>query len=357
MKVGLVGTGWRADFFLRIAAALPPAIEIVGVSTRDLAKGELIGAHWGVQQVRTPAELVDSLRPDFVVASVAKEVMPEVIATVVARGVPVLAETPPAGSGESMRALWSVLDTPELVQVAEQHPSLPRFQACAAVIAAGTIGTVTSAQLSWTHGYHAVALLRALLGVGFAEVLVTATRFTAPAAVSLGRSGWPSEHAMAEVPQTIATLDFGDRLGLYDFTEGQWFHPLMSRRLVIRGTGGEIVNDAVTRLIDPQTPVRSEFVRRQTGIDGDLEGADLDTIALDGEVRYRNPFGGLRFSDEEIAMATVVTRMAAWVRGEGEPPYPLAEACQDQLIALAIEESAETSTPTRVGKDLWAAQK
>jgi hypothetical protein len=41
--------------------------------------------------------------------------------------------------------------------------------------------------------------------------------------------------------------------------------------------------------------------------------------------------------DDEIAMATLLERMADWVRGERPEPYPLAEGAQDQQVALAIE--------------------
>jgi hypothetical protein len=34
--------------------------------------------------------------------------------------------------------------------------------------------------------------------------------------------------------------------------------------------------------------------------------------------------------------------MAAWVRREGLPPYPLAEGVRDQELALAVEEAADS---------------
>jgi hypothetical protein len=89
-------------------------------------------------------------------------------------------------------------------------------------------------------------------------------------------------------------------------------------------------------------------------MDGDLEGSDLDTLSLDGEVLYRNPYRGVRLSDEEIAIASMMTRMGSWLRGESGPPYPLAQACQDQLISLAIDESAASSTPLTIGRQLWS---
>src|SRR6202012_2622292 len=151
----------------------------------------------------------------------------------------------------------------------------------------------------WTQDYHAVAMLRGLLGAGFREATVMAQAFTAPITASLTREGWPDRAELTNVTRTVALLNFGDRLGVYDFTEDQWFHPLMGRRLTGGGTTGEIIGDQVTTLVDHRTPVTAALQRRQTGIDGDLEGFDLDTISLGTDVLYRNPFQGVRLSDED----------------------------------------------------------
>ena len=353
-RFGLVGTGWRADFFLRLAAALPSRFEVAAVATRDPAKGEAIEKAWSVPTVRSASDLIATCRPDFVVASVNRVATPEIIETCVRHGTPVLAETPPALDLAAMREMWQRLSRPELVQVAEQYPYLPKLQAFRALIAAGRLGDVTAAEVSWTHGYHAVAMLRGLLGAEFREATVTAQALTAPITASLGRDGWPDSISLTDVTRTIALLNFGDRLGVYDFTDGQWFHPLMGRRLTVRGTTGEIIGDRVTTLVDHRTPVTATLHRRQTGIDGDLEGFDLDTITLGSDVLYRNPFQGARLSDEDIAIATVLDRMSDWVRGAAEPPYPLAQACQDHLLALAIAEAAKESRPVTVGREAWA---
>jgi hypothetical protein len=72
-------------------------------------------------------------------------------------------------------------------------------------------------------------------------------------------------------------------------------------------------------------------------------------------ILYRNPFVGLRFSDEEIAISTMIAATAAWARGDGPPPYPLAEGCQDHLIGLAIEESASKGMPVTTSAEHWAS--
>jgi hypothetical protein len=130
---------------------------------------------------------------------------------------------------------------------------------------------------------------------------------------------------------------------------------LRTRRIVVRGTRGELVDDRVVRLADPTTPVESVLLRRQTGLDLNLEGLDLKHISLDGRVVYRNPFAGCGLSDDDLAVADLAVRTGAWTRGEAPPPYPLAEGCQDHLIALAIEESLATGAAVRTTVEDWAS--
>ena len=96
-------------------------------------------------------------------------------------------------------------------------------------------------------------------------------------------------------------------------------------------------------------------MRRQTGLDGDLEGADLDTFTWCGRTLYVNPYRGSRLSDEEIAVADLLERTLRWRRAEGDPPYPLAEGCQDQLLSLAIGEAAATGMTVTTRTEAWAA--
>ena len=198
-------------------------------------------------------------------------------------------------------------------------------------------------------------MLRGLLATGYADATVRAQAFTAPLTDPLTPAGWRGDYTTIEASTTIATLDFGGRMGLYDFTDNQWWNPLRSRRIVVRGSHGELSDDRVVRLVDPRTPVQSHLVRRQTGQDLNLEGADLDHVSFDGRVIYRNPYAGARLSDEEIAIGTVLERTAAWCRGAGPPPYPLSEACQDHLLALAIEHAARIGEPVTTSREPWAS--
>ncbi|MHA4946598.1 Gfo/Idh/MocA family protein [Micromonospora sp. SD19] len=353
-RFGIVGSGWRGEFFLRLARLLPERFRVTGVVTRTESRGAAVTADWGVRTFRTTAELLAHERPDFVIVSVPWSVTPEATRELVAAGVPVLAETPPAADLAGLRSLWADVGGSGLVQVAEQYLLMPGHAARLALVRAGVLGEPTSVQISSTHLYHAVSLIRGLLGVGHESAEVNARAFVAPLANPLSPTGWSGDDTPQQLSTTLATIDFGGRMGLYDFTDNQWWNPLRTRRLVVRGSRGELVDDRVVRLVDPTTPVESSLVRRQTGLDLNLEGLDLKHISFDGEVVYRNPFVGSGMSDDDIAVADIVARAGAWAREEGPAPYSLAEACQDHLISLAIEESVRTGQPVVTDAEAWA---
>ncbi len=353
-KFGVVGAGWRAQYFLRLAGLLPAQVEVVGLVARRPDVAEQTAARWDVPAYSSLSELVSAQRPDFVVSAVPWAAAPGVVQAAVELKVPVLSETPPAPDLDGLRRLWNAVGASGLVQVAEQYHLMPSHASRLALARSGAIGKVTSVQVSSTHGYHAVALMRAFLGARFEPAIVNAQTFVAPLINPLVRDAWTDDDQPKDATTTIATVDFGGSMGLYDFTDNQWHNQLRSRRIVIRGSAGEIEDDEVVRLVGPRTIVRSPLVRRQTGYDLDLDGFETDHISLGDTILYRNPFPGLRFNDEDVAISSMLAAMAAWCRSEGEPPYPLADGCQDHLVSLAIEQSAASKAPVTTSVEAWA---
>ncbi len=350
----LVGSAWRAQLFAEVARRLPDRLTLVGAVVRRPQSAEEVARSWSVPAFLSPEELARSSRPDFVVTAVPRSVNPGLVSAFVELGIPVLTETPPAEDVTAMHQLWANVGGRQLVQVAEQYLLYPGHAARRELVRRGVIGSATSVQVSSTHGYHAVSMVRGLLGAGFEPVTVSATTFYAPLVDPLNRQGWTGDDTPKEAKTTLATLDFGGLSGLYDFTDNQWHNRLRSRRIVVRGSRGEIADDNVVRLAGPGTILSSSLVRSQLGYDLSLEGYDTEHISFDGEVVYRNPFLGARLMDEDIAVATLLCATGAWARDEGAPPYPLAEGCQDQLIALAIDEAAATGAKVVAGVEPWA---
>ncbi len=303
-----------------------------------------------------PVELQRRQSPDFVVTAVPWGANPDVVRDLVAAGAAVLTETPPAPDVDGLRALWAAVGGSGRVQVAEQYLLLPGHAARLELVRGGVIGLPTSVQVSSTHGYHAVSMIRGFLGAGDGPATVSARQFTAPLVDPLDRAGWTDDESMKPAVTTLATLDFGDgRSGLYDFTDGQWHNQLRFRRILVRGSHGEISDDRVIRLAEPRAIVTSVLTRYQLGHDLNLDGHDTEHLSFDGKVVYRNPFVGHRLMDEEIAIASLMAATGAWAREEAPAPYPLAEGCQDHLIALAIDESAATGMPVTTTVGPWAA--
>src|ERR1051325_2998566 len=163
-RFALVGFGFRAAAFHRVAQALP-SVQCVGAVVRNPTRRA-----WPLPTFR---DLRDA-RPDFVVTAVPRAANPGVIADAVELGLPVLAETPPAPDLSGLHELWAAVGSSGLVQVAEQYLLMPSRAARRAAVRTGIIGTPTQVHVSSTQQYHAMSLIRGLLGVGFDPAVVRA---------------------------------------------------------------------------------------------------------------------------------------------------------------------------------------
>ena len=350
-KIAIIGAGWRADFYLRLALLMPDRFEIVGWVVRNPAKA----ADFSVKSYASVSELLAQQKPDYVVSSVTAAASPEILSQLVAAGIPVLSETPPALDVAALRKLWDGVGAKNLVQVAEQYMRLPMHAARLTVTDRGEIGQVTSVQVSSTHGYHAVSMMRTFLHAGFGPAQVQSVTFAAPLIDPLKRGSWNEDLTPKAANTVLATIDFGDnKSGLYDFTDNQWHNQLRHRRIVVRGSTGEIVDNECIRLAEPTAITKSQFNRYQLGHDLNLDGHDTEHISFAGKVVYRNPLKGLRLMDEEIAIGTMMIEMVDWIEEKGVAPYPLAQASQDHLISLAIDESLEKGKVVVTGVEAWA---
>lgn len=350
----IVGSGWRSEFFIRVGQLLPEKFELIGVVARNMDRGAQLQDDFGVPIFESTSSLLQFRKPDFVVVAVSWTSNPDLVKEFVSLGIPVLCETPPAPHAQALRALWSTVGQSDLVQVAEQYLYLPGHAARLNAVKAGAIGIATSVEVSSTHGYHAISLMRGYLNAGFEATSISAHKFVAPLVDPLLRDGWNPELGAKDLATTIATVDFGGgKSGVYNFVENQWHNQLRHRRIVIRGSAGEIVDNQLIALAPGPAIVESEFRRYQLGYDLNLDGFDTEHISLNGAVVYKNPFIGLRLMDEEIAIGTMMVKMSDWISGNAAAPYPLREAAQDQLVSLAIDESVQTSKTVQTVREAW----
>ncbi|KAK9764914.1 hypothetical protein K7432_007178 [Basidiobolus ranarum] len=356
-KFALIGgSSWRAEFFYRIAQALPERFQSIAATVRDEDTGKQIQTKWGFPTYRTLEELLQNHRNelDFVIVSVPWVVCAEYIKKLAKLNIPVLSETPPAPDVEGLNELWKIiLETKAKVQVAEQYQFQPLHAARIAVANSGLLGNISQAQVSVCHGYHGISLLRKFLNIHFEDATITAHSFTSPVIAGPDRSGPPRSETITESKQTIAVLDFGDRLGIFDFVGDQYFSYIRSNRVLIRGERGEINNDNVHYLQSADTSISYTFSRQDAGLNGNLEGYYHKGIVGGSEWVYKNPFIGARLSDDEIAVAACMDAMRHYLE-TGEEFYSVAEAAQDHYLNMMIEQAVASGEKVKTVPQVWS---
>ncbi len=354
-RFGIVGSGWRVRFFLRAAAASQGKLEAAGIAARTPKHAERWATEYGVPVYGSISEMVKAQAPEFVVTSVSWPANAGIVRQLAEMGAPVLSETPPAVTVEEMHQMWSLAEQGARIQVAEQYWLQPHHAARLAFAHSGLIGRVSQAQVSAAHGYHGISLMRRYLGVGGELPAISARRFTSPIVEGPGRQGPPSHEKVIEAGQTFTFFDFGDRLGVIDFTGEQYFSWIRGQRLLVRGERGEIVDDRAVYLQDYRTPIYVAFTRHSAGVDGNLEGNYLKGIQAGGRWWYVNPMRPAELSDDEIAVADLLLRMADYVNG-GEVAYSLAEACQDRYLDIVAAQALERGKPVTAEVQPWTEE-
>jgi predicted dehydrogenase len=188
---GVIGGAWRAEFYFRIAQAMPERFRITGCHTKTELTRARLKAGWNIRVFDDIDALLDQ-GPDFVVTSVPRAISGPLLIELASRNIPVLAETPPASDLVGLIQLWKNLPNNARVQVAEQYPFQQLHAARLAFARSGELGQIRQAQISVAHGYHGIALIRKFLDIGYQNAVIRAVEFKSPLIAGPDRSGPPS---------------------------------------------------------------------------------------------------------------------------------------------------------------------
>ncbi|HBC88747.1 MAG TPA: oxidoreductase [Lentisphaeria bacterium] len=353
IEFGIVGGGWRAEFFLRIAKMLPEKFRVAAMMVRNPEKGAAIESAWGVKTFSNLDDFIKKSGHSFVVLSVPSDVAGKLTIDLANRRIPVLMETPPARDVSGLTSLFNAVGASAKVQVAEQYAFQPMHAARLNLIKSGKLGKISQAQVSVTHDYHGISLMRRFLDIGFDDATIHGFSFKAPVVAGPGRNGAPEKETINMSGHSIAYLEFDGKLGVYDFSFDQYFSWIRAPRVLVRGERGETNNTKISYLEDFKTPVQTEFLRQEAGQDGNLEGLYLKGILAGSEWAYKNPFVPGRLSDDEIAIATCLEKMEAYV-DRGIDFYSLAEASQDTYLGIMMNRAISSGERVRTEKQVWS---
>ena len=287
---GLVGSGWRATSFLQVARQLPDRFRVTGARHAGSGEGPRHSSSGGAFARCGP--LPNWPTPSSLWSRSTAPPRPASFASIVAPG-PAGADRDAAGRRHS-----DVAGADRVGTTGRPDPGGRAVPPAAA--AAGTARRCRRraarhrhfrAVSRWPTTTTAISLLRRALGhqvrVGRRSPRGNSTPRWSPGRIA---PVIPSRSGPSTSRQVTAHLDFGDRLGIYDFADDQYRSWIRSRELLIRGDRGEIRGTRVRHLADVRTPLVQDIRRVVAGENGNLEGLFLRGLTLGDRWLYRNPF-------------------------------------------------------------------
>jgi len=355
IRFGLIGSGWRAEFYIRIAKAIPDQFELTNVLIRNKEKGKAFAEKFDVKVVHSLDELVHD-QPDYVVLSIKRGVVTDYLIDLFKRGIPVLSETPPGESIEALETLWDQYKKYDAkIQVAEQYFYQPLYASWLKVIEDGKLGEIENINISSLHGYHGVSIIRKFFNIGLNNCTIYGKRFHFNLTETYGRGGIVYDGEITTCSRDRLTLEFDQgKVAFFDFSDPAQYHSFIrTRQLNIQGIRGEIDDLTVRYLTDENIPVTQDLNRIDYGLYNNQEWSHAG-IMLGEQYVYQNPFQYARLNDDEIAVATCMLKMAEYLK-TGKEFYSLQDALQDMYISLMMDEALKNpKQEIRTSTRSWA---
>ncbi len=354
IRYALIGSGWRAEFYIRLAKLVPDRFELTGVLIRDPEKGAGFARRFQVKTVSSLQELLTD-QPDFVVLSIRRGYVTDYLLRLFKERIPVLTETPPGENEEDLRKLWSAfMEFAPKVQVAEQYFLQPLYASWLKVLGEGMLGEPENISISALHGYHGMSMIRRMLGIKGEPCTIYGKRYHFTVTETYGREGMAFDGETFVCPRDRAVMEFENgKTAFFDFSDPAQYHSFIrTRQLNVQGPRGEIDDLEIRYLTHGNIPVTESLRRIDQGVYGNQEWSHF-AIMLGERVLYRTPFVNARLNDDELAVGSLLLGMKAYLES-GKDIYSLADALQDMYLCLKLEEAyASPYEPVRTAVQPW----
>lgn len=353
IRFAMIGGGWRSEFSIRIARALPELFEITALQEANEELAKKAAAKYGLKTVWKLEDLLKD-QPDFILVALPWAVQYEYSLKLCEVGIPFMCETPPAPDIEKLNELWeTVCKYNAKMGVCEQYPSQPFHHAISQIIDSGILGDIINVNSKLCHGYHNVALFRRFLGIGMENVTITGKQITLPTVAHCSRQGMFRDGKLEKPARNLSLYEFENgKTATVDFCDDQYFSYIRKNSLVVQGTMGEINDYTVSFLNADRDPMSIDMKRLDTGHDLNLEGYFFHGITFGDKFVFRNEFAPARLSDDEIAVARMLQGMYNYAKG-GRPQYELRDALQDAYLSFVEMEAIRSGKPVTSTKQSW----
>ena len=334
----IVGSGWRAMFYVRIALRYPDCFQLRYLLCRTQEKAERFQREYGIP-VTTDVSLCEGARPDFVVVAVDRASKFAVTKQWLEKGFAVLSETPAAETADELEELWALRRAGARLQIAEQYIRYPLIAALLRAIERGLLGDPCAVELSLAHDYHAASLIRHMLrcdGPPFPAFRLCGRAYEFPVEETDSRYGAVTDGSVKLRSRVRLTLEFDNgKVAFYDFDGVQYHSAIRARHITIQGQRGEWNDTAVRYADDAHRPVREEI---KAWLDPAYE--ILHTRELLELSQTWKPEVHMETLQDEYAIATLMLDMRALI-DQNREGYPLSEVLEDACTWLLMDEAVK----------------
>lgn len=345
----IIGSGWRALYYVRVAKALPEIFSLDAMYCRTQEKADLIAGQYQIHTTTSIEECV-AYKPDFAVVAVKKDAICDVSMEWLDRGITVLSETPAALDMDSLNKLYSYYKCGKKQVVAEQYREYPNIKASLKLINEGIIGDVSCINVSLAHEYHGISLIRVFLGVNPGEkYTVSAKTYEFPTTQTLTRYDKFTDGRIAGKKRCVATFEFeSGKVAWYDFDSEQYRSPIRKNTLKVQGVRGELIDDCVYYLDENNEGQTGRIITDSHVINTGNSNPNFEKIreikkiSFNNKIIYEPEFGLCGLSEDETAIAVMMKNTAEYSRGNASAPYSMEDALADAYAAILLKKAVET---------------
>lgn len=359
-RFAIIGSGWRAQYYVRVAKALPNLFELSTMYCRNEEKAAEIRSGFSIPATTSEEECA-AMKPDFIVAAVSKTAGAETAMRWMERGFPVLCETPAGPDPETLNRLWLCHEQGQKLVIAEQYFLYPFYSSLLKLVKSGIIGNLNCLNISLAHEYHAASLIRAFLGISpDMPFSVSAKTYSFPVTETRNRYEEFFDGRVSLKNRMLANFVFANgQAAFYDFDSEQYHSKIRKNTWKIQGTRGEILNREAVYLNSNNEAEKADLRIESRQIIRDFANPnpefseEVTGIYFQDKQLYEPPFGLCGLSQDETAVAQLMLKTAEYAKGIAEQPYPLEEALQDAYMAVLMKKSEETGKPVESGHQIW----
>ncbi len=346
ISFAVIGSGWRAEYYLRVCKKLPENFGVCAVLCRREEKACEIKAAYGVNAVLSEEELIQTA-PDFVVIAIDKAHIARESKKWLNLRFYVLSETPMSTDRDELLGLKSYINPNTKWVFAEQYRRYPENIGRQALVDSGIIGQPDFLYLSVAHDYHAMSLIRSFLSIPTDMTYqIKAKEWSFPTIETLSRYEKFSDGRVSNKKRTTALISFENgKAAIYDFDSEQYRSPIRRNHIKFQGQRGELFDwnlsflDKNNNAVSENVLVKSHITETNDPNPNFKSYSSIDEISFQGDILYRKKFAQADLSQDEAAIADMLYNMGSFSRGEGASPYSLDEAYADALMAIDLREA------------------